>query len=168
MCYWARAAIRTGNPCTVPALGWCTKLPQKWRPTGLETHLVSGRKWLGFGCILHLFVGAAHSGIDCTDMLCVTGPVRTVGRAGSPCVPCRLSVGAQNCTKNGGLSVFETHLVSAQKRQEFDGILHFFVTAAQFCSVSQGACGRSNRKSMYLGGSRFVPKIATKMATCCI
>ena len=70
-------------------------------------------------------------------------------------VPGRLSVGPQNCSKNGGppdlnLTLFlvengQIRLHSALVRHRHTPMIWI----AQNCSVLQGECGRSNRKSMY-------------------
>ena len=85
---------------------------------------------------------------DCAGLQCVTEHMRQVEPEIH--VPCRLSVGARNCTKIGGLPGFETHLVSGRK---WMGSIAFFNCsvgiaaqaiwiAQKVQSVLQGECGR--------------------------
>ena len=82
--------------------------PKNGGRTGFETHLDFWSKIAGLDelfalhCALHLWLlRQCHRSIrDGTELECVTGRVRQVEPEIH--VPCRLSVGAQNCTKNGG------------------------------------------------------------------
>ena len=112
--------VEPGNPCTLAGSRLVsTKLHQKWGPTGFETHLVSCRKLVRIPWYSSLVRWRRTSyDMDCTELQCVTGRVRQVEPEVH--VPCRLSVGAKNRTKNGGRTGFEAHLVSCPKRAEYE------------------------------------------------
>ena len=101
--------VEPEDPCTLPALGWCPKLHQKWGPTGFETHLVVWSKMAEFESSVR-------------SSLC--SPLMT------PFV--YATEGFGDCTRTA--------------------VCH------------RARCGKSNRKSMSLAGSRLVPKKAPKIA----